>query len=133
MLVLSRKQQQEVVIGDNIKITVVKIKGNTVRLGIEAPRDVKVIRGELPRLPETAAAPEEHVELEVDQEQFANVTVVFSDPVERTGKSRSIEADVLKFGSSDTETCSISFRQSTPESLKRNRLKQIVSSIAKSK
>ncbi len=47
MLVLSRKQNQEIVIGDGIKITVLKIKGNTIRLGIDAPKDVKVIRGEL--------------------------------------------------------------------------------------
>ena len=47
MLVLSRKQNQEVIIGDNIKITVLKTRGNTVRLGIEAPRDIKVVRGEL--------------------------------------------------------------------------------------
>ena len=39
MLVLSRKQHQDIVIGDDIKITVLKVKGNTVRLGIEAPRD----------------------------------------------------------------------------------------------
>ena len=43
MLVLSRKQNQEIIIGDNIKITVVKMKGNTVRLGIEAPREVNVL------------------------------------------------------------------------------------------
>ena len=53
MLVLSRKQNQEIVIGDGIKITVLKIKGNTIRLGIDAPRDVKVIRGELSSQPKS--------------------------------------------------------------------------------
>ena len=48
MLVLSRKQNQEIHIGDQVKITVLKVKGNTVRLGIEAPRSVRVVRGELP-------------------------------------------------------------------------------------
>ena len=47
MLVLSRKKSQQITIADNIKITVIKVKGNTVRLGIEAPKDVKVLRGEL--------------------------------------------------------------------------------------
>jgi carbon storage regulator CsrA len=47
MLVLSRKLEQEICIGDEIRIRIVKIKGNTVRIGIEAPGDVKVIRGEL--------------------------------------------------------------------------------------
>lgn len=48
MLVLSRKPNEEILIGDNIKITVLKVKGNTVRIGIEAPSAVKVKRAELP-------------------------------------------------------------------------------------
>lgn len=47
MLVLTRKVQQQVVIGDQIRITIVRIKGNTVRLGIEAPRAMRVVRAEL--------------------------------------------------------------------------------------
>ena len=47
MLVLSRKQSQQVIIDGQIKIEVLKIKGNTVRLGISAPANVKVLRGEL--------------------------------------------------------------------------------------
>jgi carbon storage regulator CsrA len=47
MLVLTRKLNEEILIGDDIKITLVRIKGNTVRVGIEAPRDVRVKRGEL--------------------------------------------------------------------------------------
>src|SRR5262249_47660841 len=49
MLVLSRKQQQQIKIGDHITVTIVKVKGNTVRVGIEAPRNVRVIRAELPK------------------------------------------------------------------------------------
>lgn len=47
MLVLTRKQQEKIQIGENIVITVLRTKGNTVRLGIEAPSDVSVLRGEL--------------------------------------------------------------------------------------
>jgi carbon storage regulator len=47
MLVLSRKTGQEIVIGDNIRITVVAVRGEQVRLGIEAPRDVAVDRQEV--------------------------------------------------------------------------------------
>ena len=47
MLVLSRKQNQSIVIGDNIKLQVLKITGNTVRIGVQAPNDVKILRGEL--------------------------------------------------------------------------------------
>lgn len=47
MLVLSRKVSESIQIGDNIAITVVKIGPNTVRIGIEAPRDVVIVRSEL--------------------------------------------------------------------------------------
>jgi carbon storage regulator CsrA len=49
MLVLTRKLQQQIKIGDQITVTILKVKGNTVRVGITAPREVRVIRGELPK------------------------------------------------------------------------------------
>jgi carbon storage regulator len=47
MLVLTRKYQEKVHIGDGITITILRTKGKAVRLGIEAPAEVPVIRGEL--------------------------------------------------------------------------------------
>lgn len=47
MLVLSRKAGQIISIGDDIKITVVEIRGDTIRLGISAPRNLAVYRQEL--------------------------------------------------------------------------------------
>jgi carbon storage regulator CsrA len=47
MLVLTRKQQEKIQIGENITITIVRIKGNIVRVGVEAPLDVRVLRGEI--------------------------------------------------------------------------------------
>lgn len=47
MLVLSRRQDERIVIGDQIVITIVEIRGDKVRLGIEAPRDVPVHRREV--------------------------------------------------------------------------------------
>ena len=47
MLVLSRKNGESLYIDGRIKVTVVKLKGTRVRLGIEAPDDVRVIRSEL--------------------------------------------------------------------------------------
>ncbi|OJW22176.1 MAG: hypothetical protein BGO49_19295 [Planctomycetales bacterium 71-10] len=47
MLVLSRKALQSVVIGQDVKITVIRVEGNQVRIGIEAPGDVRILRGEL--------------------------------------------------------------------------------------
>ena len=47
MLVLSRKPGQELIIGDNIRIVVNRISGNRVSIGIEAPSDVSIVRGEI--------------------------------------------------------------------------------------
>jgi carbon storage regulator len=47
VLVLSREANQEIMIGDNIRIMVISIRGDKVRLGITAPRDVPVHRHEI--------------------------------------------------------------------------------------
>jgi carbon storage regulator len=47
MLVLSRKKDERIVIGGNIVITVIDVRGDKVRLGIEAPHDVPVHRQEV--------------------------------------------------------------------------------------
>ena len=47
MLVLSRKPLQSITIGSDIKITIVKVERNQVRIGIEAPRTVTILRDEL--------------------------------------------------------------------------------------
>ena len=47
MLVLSRKIGEKLVIGDNITVVVSRVAGNRVTLGIEAPSEVRIIRGEL--------------------------------------------------------------------------------------
>lgn len=47
MLVLSRKESQRIRLGDSIVVTIVKISGDKVRVGIEAPSDVLVLRDEL--------------------------------------------------------------------------------------
>jgi carbon storage regulator len=49
MLVLTRKIHEQIMIGSDVIVTIVRVHGNAVRIGIEAPRDVRVIRGELPR------------------------------------------------------------------------------------
>ncbi|MCH2178949.1 MAG: carbon storage regulator [Mariniblastus sp.] len=47
MLVLSRKKNQSIVLDGNISIEILQIKGNMIRLGINAPKSVRVLRGEL--------------------------------------------------------------------------------------
>lgn len=49
MLVLSRKLGERIVIGDNIVVTVVEIDRGKIRLGIDAPKEVAIYRGELVR------------------------------------------------------------------------------------
>ncbi len=47
MLVLTRKINEKIKIGDDIEITVVGISGGAIRLGVEAPRSVKILRSEV--------------------------------------------------------------------------------------
>ena len=47
MLVLTRKSNQSIMIGDDIEITVLSIMGEKVRIGIQAPRDIPVFRNEV--------------------------------------------------------------------------------------
>lgn len=65
MLVLSRKKNESIVIDDRIVLTVVEIRGDKVRLGIEAPRDVPIHRSEvydaIRRVAEEAPAPQPEV------------------------------------------------------------------------
>ncbi|MCL2609099.1 MAG: carbon storage regulator CsrA [Treponema sp.] len=47
MLILSRKVDERIVIGDDISISIVEIRGDQVRIGVEAPKTVKVFRKEV--------------------------------------------------------------------------------------
>ena len=60
MLVLSRRQNEVIRIGDDVTVTVVRIGPNTVRLGIEAPSDMNIVREELTALPLKSSVQEEH-------------------------------------------------------------------------
>lgn len=51
MLVLSRKESQRIRLGDSIVITVVRVAGDKVRLGIDAPKEMLVLRDELEPFP----------------------------------------------------------------------------------
>jgi carbon storage regulator CsrA len=131
MLVLSRKQNQEIIIGDNIKITILKTKGNTVRIGIEAPRDVSVRRGELPKKSDAPIASIDESE-ECDDSGY---TVVFSN----SNETSSATADVIPFEResksgprSESKTDSVQFHGQIPQSFQHNRLKEIVGRLTAS-
>jgi carbon storage regulator len=56
MLVLTRRVNERIVIGDDVTVTVLEVRGDQVRLGIDAPRDVRVFREEvLHREPPTSS------------------------------------------------------------------------------
>lgn len=66
MLVLTRKLQEKITIAGNITVTVLRVKGQTVRIGIEAPREIRVVRGELPMEGIAADAPTANAEIGAD-------------------------------------------------------------------
>lgn len=53
MLVLSRRKNDSILIGDDIKILITEVRGGVVRLGIDAPKELRIMRHEL--LPEKGA------------------------------------------------------------------------------
>ena len=75
MLVLTRKSNQSIMIGDDIEVTVLSIMGEKVRIGIQAPREVPVFRTE--------------VYLEIKEEQRGGVEV---------GASENVDAALRKLG-----------------------------------
>jgi carbon storage regulator len=47
MLVLTRKRNESIMIGDSVEVSIIEVKGDQVKLGIKAPRDIKVHRKEV--------------------------------------------------------------------------------------
>jgi carbon storage regulator CsrA len=79
MLVLTRKADEQILIGDDIKITLVKVRGGSVRIGIEAPKNVKILRSELETAASaTSASPDESGDLE--SHQYDDIAAVFAHP-----------------------------------------------------
>jgi carbon storage regulator len=73
MLVLSRKQSQRIKLGDSIVITVVRVAGDKVRLGIDAPRDMLVLRDELEPHADANLAGAGSLEIEVAAGELASL------------------------------------------------------------
>ncbi len=106
MLVLTRKLNEEILIGEDIKVTLVRVRGNTVRIGIEAPRDIRIVRGELESLSDAAeddlsgggpqiaacehpfAHPDDQPSRSAEENRIAKATTpqVFVGTVKRSGK-----------------------------------------------
>ena len=63
MLVLTRKRNQSIMVNDNIELTIIDIQGDQVRVGINAPKDVKIFRKEV------------YVEMTEANQKASNVTM----------------------------------------------------------
>lgn len=83
MLVLSRQRDESIIIGDNIVITVVDIRGDKVRLGITAPREIPVHRREV---------------YEAIQRENLQASQIQSDQARQVGKSDQAGPAVQSFG-----------------------------------
>jgi carbon storage regulator CsrA len=133
MLVLSRKVDQEIVIDGNIKIRVLKVKGNTIRLGIDAPQEVHIARGELEKRDSREAQ-----NLPKADDVNANFSVVFDTNAEATSEQpmllpfeESAEINRMSVADSARNTSaagesSVEFKGRLPETFHRNRLQEIV-------
>lgn len=83
MLVLTRKTGERLVIGDDVVITVVEVKGESIRLAIEAPKEVKIYRGEL----YDAIVAENRLAVEHTNRELAdlkNIRKIFEKPTKST-------------------------------------------------
>ena len=133
MLVLSRKIDQEIIIDGNIKIRVLKVKGNTIRLGIEAPKEVHIARGELTKRDSRQAT-----NLPKDDNISANFSVVFDTNADQSDDkpmllpfdeaseiNRMTTADAVEKGAEDAHS-TVEFTGRLPETFHRNRLQEIV-------
>ncbi|MBD7985181.1 carbon storage regulator CsrA [Sporosarcina sp. Sa2YVA2] len=70
MLVLSRKTNETIKIGDNIELRILEVKGDTARIGIEAPKSIDILRGEL-----VQSISETNIEaMTVDMDLFTKLT-----------------------------------------------------------
>lgn len=76
MLILQRKKEQALKIGDNISITVLEIGNDWVKLAIDAPRDVSILRSELV---EAASANQEAVSIPLNAGSISKIKEFFSE------------------------------------------------------
>lgn len=75
MLILQRKEQQTVTIGDNIRVTILDIGNDWVKLAIDAPKDMPILRTELI---EAASANQEAVSNPMSAESLSRITQLLS-------------------------------------------------------
>ena len=78
MLVLTRKENEQIRIGNDITLTVVKVRGGGVRIGVEAPKNVRVMRSELLKNEEPAVS--EIEDAKIEDVEIDDIAAVFAHP-----------------------------------------------------
>lgn len=78
MLVLQRKRGEEILIDGCIRVKILSTKGNSVRIGIEAPDDVSILRGELDACQLDAAGTSTTVEVEIAAADLSDLGIMAS-------------------------------------------------------
>ncbi|PAY19417.1 hypothetical protein CKO51_11140 [Rhodopirellula sp. SM50] len=109
MLVLSRKVDQQIKIGDDITVTVVRVEGNRVRIGISAPRDVRILRGEL----DAEQAIDGEVEFELSEREFAFAHQNASERIKSAKTRGSVRPQVFA-GSVAADGSKVKLRDESP-------------------
>ena len=101
MLVLSRKQNQAIVIDGSIRVTIVAIRGNQVRLGIQAPDSVSIFREELLEAFESVPAEGDLAPVGAPDTNAAAKPVAETEPVRPLGQRHGVTRRARAF--SDVE------------------------------
>ena len=109
MLVLSRKVDQQIKIGDDITVTVVRVEGNRVRIGVSAPRDVRILRGEL----DAKEAIDGEIEFELSEREFAFAHQNASDRIKSSKTRQSAQPQVFS-GSVSADGGKVELRSDSP-------------------
>lgn len=99
MLVLTRKLNEQILIGEDIKVTLLRVRGNAVRIGIEAPRDVRIVRGELgPKSEPTPAECVDAMPLQIDLSGATTDQATAGNRIKQVSKPQIFVGTVRKSG-----------------------------------
>lgn len=115
MLVLSRKSNESLMINGHIKVVILEIRGNYVRIGIEAPRDVGIVRTEISQKRVTCDEPTHSVET-VDETPGKGCSVAIDSRsvellhqfCERRNAWRAAQKETLGTATDDAVLCAVS-------------------------